>query len=89
MYISPKTRVHIEKTLIKLNIRFLTKNDKLLEKYNEIGKNLKTVYIPPPSPPPHPPRQKNIDSKQIFNKKYLKAKIKSYNERIKILITKY
>ena len=44
MYISPKTRAHIEKTLIKLNICFLIKNDKLLEKYNEIGKKLKTVW---------------------------------------------
>ena len=43
MYISPKTRAHIEKTLIKINICFLIKNDKLLEKCNEIGKKLKTV----------------------------------------------
>ena len=49
---------------------FLIKDDELLEKYNKIWvkvkNNLKTVF----------------DSEPVYNEKYLKAKIKSYDGKI-------
>ena len=48
----------------------LSKKNYLLEKYNEIRLNVKDS----------PKREFNI--KPVYNKKYLKAKIKSYNGKI-------
>ena len=46
---------------------FLIKDDELLEKYNEIwGRVTNSI-------------KKEFDSEPVYNEKYLKAKIKSYN----------
>ena len=53
---------------MKLNLCFfLIKDDELLERYNEIWEKVK--YSP----------KKEFDSEPVYNKKYLKAKIKSYD----------
>ena len=50
----------------------MIKDDELLEKDNEIwGKILKSI-------------KKEFDSEPLYDEKYLKAKIKSYNEKINI-----
>ena len=49
---------------------FLLKDDELLEKYNEIWENVKNSI------------KKEFDSEPVYNQKYLKAKIKSYNGKI-------
>ena len=49
---------------------FLIKYDELLEKYHEIWEKVKNSI------------KKEFDSKPIYNKKCLKAKIKSYNVEI-------
>ena len=46
---------------------FLIKNKKLLEKYNEIWKKVSNII------------EKNFESRPVYNEKYLKTKIKSYN----------
>ena len=70
VYFSQK-RVHIEETLMKLNTYlFLIKDDELLQKYNEIWEKVKNGF------------KKEYDSEPVYNKKYLKAKIKSYNGKI-------
>ena len=46
---------------------FLIKDDELLEKYNEIWEKVKGSL------------KREFDSKPVYNKKYLKDKIKSYN----------
>ena len=51
-------------------ISFLIKHDELLEKYNEIWEKVKNS------------RKNEFDSKPVYNEKYLKAKIKSYNGKI-------
>ena len=51
-------------------ISFLIKDDELLEKYNEIQKKVKNSL------------KEELDSKPIYNEKYLKAKIKSYYGKI-------
>ena len=51
-------------------ISFLIKDDKLLEKYNEIWEKIKNSL------------KKEFDSKPVYNEKYLKAKTKSYNGKI-------
>ena len=49
---------------------FLIKDDELLEKYHEIwGKNKNII-------------KKEFNSEPVYNEKYLKAKIKSYNGKI-------
>ena len=55
---------------MKLNISFLRKDDALLEKYNEIWEKFKKII------------KKEFDSEPVYNEKYLKAKIKSYNGKI-------
>ena len=56
--------------MIKLNIYiFLIKDHELLEKYNEIWE-IKTVS------------KKEFDSEPVYNEKYLRAKIKSYNGKV-------
>ena len=49
---------------------FLIKDDELLEKYNEIWEKVKNSL------------KKEFDSEPVYNEKYLKTKIKSYNEKI-------
>ena len=51
---------------------FLIKNDKLLEKYNEIREKVKNSS------------EREFDSEPVYNETYLKAKIKSYNGKINI-----
>ena len=49
---------------------FLIKDDVLLKKYNKIWKKVKNTI------------DKEFDSDLVYNEKYLKAKIKSYNGKI-------
>ena len=49
---------------------FLIKDDELLEKYNEILEKAKNIV------------KKEFDSEPVYNKKYLKSKVKSYNRKI-------
>ena len=49
---------------------FLIKDDELLKKYNEIWENVKNII------------KREVDSEPVYNEKYLKAKIKSYNRKI-------
>ena len=51
-------------------ISFFIKDDELLEKYNEIWEKVKIII------------KKEFDSEPIYNEKYLKTRIKSYNEKI-------
>ena len=70
VYLSQKWH-HIEKTLMKLsNVSFLIKDDKLLEKYKEILGKFENSF------------KKEFVSEPMYNKKNLKAKIKSYNGKI-------
>ena len=48
----------------------LIKDNELLEKYNEIWEKVKNNI------------KKDFDSEPVYNEKYLKVKIKSYNEKI-------
>ena len=68
VYFSPKW-VHIEKASTKY-MSFLIKDDKLLEKYNEIWEKVKNII------------KKEFDSEPVYKEKYLKAKIKHYNRKI-------
>ena len=54
--------VHTEEILMKL---YISKDNGLLEKYNEIWEKVKNSI------------KKEFDSEPVYNKKYLKAKIKS------------
>ena len=49
---------------------FLIKGEKLLEKYNEIWKKVRSII------------KKEFGSKPVSNEKYLKTKIKSYNGKV-------
>ena len=57
---------------MKLNICcfFLIKNDELTEKYNEIWNKIAKVI------------KKGFDSQLVYNNKYIKAKLKSYEVKI-------
>ena len=60
--------MHIEEILIKLNeYFFFIKDEILLEKFNKIWKKVSNIT------------KKEFDSKPVYNEKYLKTKIKSYN----------
>ena len=48
----------------------MIKDDELLEKYNEIWEKVKNTI------------KKNLIVKLVYNKKYLKAKMKCYNGKI-------
>ena len=50
---------------------FLTKDDELLERYNEIWENVKNSI-----------KKKKINTEPVYNEKYLNAKIKSDNRKI-------
>ena len=49
---------------------FLIKDDELLEKFNEIWEKVKNII------------KKELDSKPVYNEKYMKAKTNSYNGKI-------
>ena len=49
---------------------FLIKDDELLEKYNEIWEKVRNIT------------KNEFDSEPVYNKKYLRTKIKSYSEQI-------
>ena len=49
---------------------FLIKDEKLLQKYNEICKKVGNII------------KKEFDSKPVYNEKYTKTKVKSYNGKI-------
>ena len=51
---------------------FLIKDEELLKKHNKTWKKVKITI------------NKEFDSDPVYNQKYLKAKIKSYNEKITI-----
>ena len=55
---------------IYIYISFLIKDDDLLGKYNEIWEKVKNSL------------QKEFDSEPVYNEKYRKAKIKSFNGKI-------
>ena len=59
--------MHIEKTLMKINMTFLIIGNELLEKCNEIWEKVKNVL------------KKEFDSESVYNEKYIKTEIKSYN----------
>ena len=48
----------------------MTKDDDLLKKYNKVWKKVKNTI------------NKEFNSKPVYNEKYLKGKIKSYNGKI-------
>ena len=52
--------VHIEEILIKLNVCFLVKDEKLLEKYNEIWKKVRNIT------------KKDFGTNAVYNEKYIK-----------------
>ena len=62
--------VHIEETLMKLNMSFLIKDNEILEKCNEIWEKISNSI------------KKWFDSEPEYNEKYLKTKIKSYEVKI-------
>ena len=65
--------MHTEETLMKLNVsRFFIKVDELLEKYNTILDKFSNSM------------KKGFYSKPVYNEKYLKTKIKSYELKISI-----
>ena len=49
---------------------FLIKGDELIEKYNEVWEKVRNII------------KKEADSEPVYNKIYLKAKVKSYNGKI-------
>ena len=49
---------------------FLIKDDELLEKYNEIWENVRNSI------------KKEFDSEPVYDEKYLRTKIKSYNGKV-------
>ena len=55
---------------MKLNMSFLIKGGRLLEKHNKIWEKVKNSI------------KKEFHSEPVYNEKYLKTKIKSYNEKI-------
>ena len=63
--------MHIEQTLMKLNIYlFLIKDDESLKEYNEIWRNVRNNI------------KKEYHSESGYNEKYVKCKTKSFNGRI-------
>ena len=60
-------------------VSFLIKDNELLEKFNEIWEKVKNNL------------KKEFDSEPVYNERYLKVKIKSYNEKIKykMIVIKY
>ena len=63
LYVYWSAWVHLEKTLVKLSMCFLVKDEKLLEKCDEIRKKFKNII------------KKECDSELVHNKKCLRAKM--------------
>ena len=61
---------YIEEILLKLNMSVLIKDNILLEKYNEIWDNVSIIV------------KRGFDSEPVYNEKYLKTKIKSYEGKV-------
>ena len=55
---------------MKLNICFFTKDNELLEKYNEIWDKVSNTI------------KKGFDSKPVYNEKYFKTKMKSCEGKV-------
>ena len=70
MYISPNMSAHRRDLDETKYLFFLIKNNELLEKYNKFWEIVKNSI------------KKEFYSEPIYNEKYLKAKIKSYNGKI-------
>ena len=66
----PKTTAYRKDFDDTKSMSFLIRNDELLENYNEIWEKVKDSL------------KKELDSEGVYNKKYLKAKIRSYNGKI-------
>ena len=62
--------MHIEEILTKLNIYFLIKDNKLLEKYYKIWNKFGNVI------------KKGFDNDPVISDKYLKTKIKYYEVKV-------
>ena len=62
--------VHTEEILMKLNMSLLIKNDELEEKYNEIWDKVTNSM------------KNGFDSEPVYNEKYIKTKMKSYQWKI-------
>ena len=73
MYISSKNESFWRDFDESKYMSFLIKDDELLEKYNEISKKKKKFENS---------IKKELNSEPVYNRKYLKAKITSYNEKI-------
>ena len=54
---------------------FLIKDDKLLEKYNEIWEKVKNII------------KKEFDSEPVYKEKYLKAKLNTITEKLTQILT--
>ena len=70
MYISPNMSAYRRDLDETKYLFFLIKNNELLEKYNKFWEIVKNSI------------KKEFYSEPIYNEKYLKAKIKSYNGKI-------
>ena len=66
--------MHIEKASTKY-MSFLIKDDKLLEKYNEIWEKVKNII------------KKEFDSEPVYKEKYLKAKLNTITEKLTQILT--
>ena len=66
----PKTTAYRKDFDETKSMSFLIRDDELLENYNEIWEKVKDSL------------KKELDSEGVYNKKYLKAKIRSYNAKI-------
>ena len=62
--------MHIEQTLMKLNISFLIKDDEFLKEYNEIWRNVRNNI------------KKEYHSESVYNEKDVTCKTKPFNGRI-------
>ena len=67
MYISSKNKCIYKRLWWNWIYVFFVKDYELLEKYNEIWEKVRNSS------------KKDFDSELVYNEKYLKAKIKSYN----------
>ena len=70
MYISPNMSAYRRDLDETKYLFFLIKNNELLEKYNKFWEIVKNSI------------KKEFYSEPVYNEKYLKAKIKSYNGKI-------
>ena len=66
----PKMSAYIEEILLKLNMSVLIRDNILLEKYNEIWDNVSIAV------------KRQFAGEPVYNEKYLKTKIKSYEGKV-------